>query len=136
MGSSFVDGVKVDSRSIASVGNLITGYPLTMGQDPTGAYGVAGAFDVDDLGIWRRALSDYEAVSIYAAGQFNDSFNVYGPVKLSANHVGTNIDVAWQAGTLQQSTNLSGPYSTVTGASAPFYRTTAGGSAMFFRLKQ
>ncbi len=136
LGSSFVDGVKVDSRSIASVGTLITGYPLNMGQDATGAYGVAGTFDVDDLGIWRRALSDYEAVSIYAAGQFNDSFNAYGPVKLSANHVGTNVDVAWQAGTLQQSTNLSGPYSTVTGASAPFYRTTAGGSAMFFRLKQ
>jgi hypothetical protein len=92
---------------------------------------------LDDLGIWQLALSDYQAASIYAAAQLNQSFNVYGPLKVDIQVTGaTNIDLSWQAGTLQQSTNILGPYSPVTGAAAPFYRTNASGSAMFFRVKQ
>jgi hypothetical protein len=100
-------------------------------------YGVSGWFNLDDLGIWGRPLNDYEALSIYAAGQANESFNVFGPVKVGIQVTdATNMDLSWQAGTLQQSTNVSGPYSPVTGATAPFYRTNASGSAMFFRVKQ
>jgi hypothetical protein len=138
MASSWVDGVKVNARSIATVGSLIdTGELLTIGNDPTGMYGVSGWFNLDDLGIWGRPLNDYEALSIYAAGQANESFNVFGPVKVGIQVTdATNMDLSWQAGTLQQSTNVSGPYSPVTGATAPFYRTNASGSAMFFRVKQ
>ncbi len=137
MGSTFVDGAKADARSIAAVGNLITGYTLTLGQDPTGTYGVAGAFDLDDLGIWRRALSDYEAASIYAAAQSsNESFDVYGPVKVYVNHVGGNVDVSWQAGTLLQSTSVTGPFTPVGGAQPPFYRTTPTGTTQFYRVQQ
>jgi hypothetical protein len=136
VGSTFVDGAKVDSRSIATVGSLATGYTLSLAQDPTGAYGVTAAFDLDDLGIWRRALNDYEAASIYAAGRVNESFDVYGPVKVYVNHVGTNVDVSWQAGTLLQSTSANGLYSPVGGATVPFYRVPANGSAMFFRVQQ
>ena len=135
-GSSFVDGVKVDSRSIATLGSLITTYTLTLGQDPTGIYGVSGAFDLDDVGIWRRALSEYEAESIYAAGQVNESFDIYGPVKVHVYNVGANVDVSWQAGTLLQATRPSGPFTPVPGASPPFFRTNAVGSAMFFRVHQ
>jgi len=80
-------------------------------------------------------LTSYEAVSIYGAGQNNESFDVYGPVKAYVNHVGTNVDVSWQAGTLLQSTNVAGPYKAVTGATPPFYRTTPTGSSMFFRIQ-
>jgi hypothetical protein len=136
LASSFVDGVKVNIRSIGEVGSLIdTGELLTIGNDPTGAYGVSGWFNLDDLGIWGRALNDYEALSIYAAGQANESFDVVGPVQLSVNHVGTNIDLSWQTGTLQESTNLSGPFTPVPGATSPFYQTNASGSSMFFRVK-
>ncbi len=137
LASTFVDGAKVDTRSIAAVGSLITGYTLTLGQDPSGAYGVSGGFDLDDVGVWRRALTDYEASSIFAAAQSSgESFDVYGPVKVSVNLNGTNADVSWQSGTLLQSTNAAGPYVAVQGATAPFYRTTAGGKAVFFRVRQ
>jgi hypothetical protein len=136
MGSTFVDGVKVDSRSIAAIGSLVTGNPLTIGQDATGTYGVVGAFDLDDLGVWRLALSDADAASIYStAGRLDESFDVYGPVTLNIQLSGSNMDLSWQAGTLLQSTNVSGPYTPVPGAAAPFYRSSAGGGPKFFRVK-
>jgi hypothetical protein len=133
--SVYVDGVLAESWSIVGLGTLDSGNPVIIGQDPTGVYGVAGAYTVDDVGVWRRALEAHEAASIYAAGQRNQSFNVYGPVLLNMRPLGTNIDLTWQAGTLLWSTSVSGPYDPVPGATAPFYRTNAAGAAMFFRVK-
>lgn len=134
---SFVDGVQVDSRSIAAIGNLDTGNGIYLGQDPSGLYGVTAAYDLDDLGIWRKALTGYDALSIYNAGQNSkESFDVYGPVKVYLTAVGGNIDISWQAGTLLQSSSINGPYTPVSGATPPFYRTTASGSTRFFRVQQ
>ena len=132
----YVDGILSGSWSIAGLGTLNNGNTITIGQDPTGNYGSA-TFDLDDLGIWRRALTSYEAASVYGAAQKSgESFDVYGPVKLGVKLSGTNVEVNWQAGTLLQSTNASGPYVAVPGAAAPFYRTPAAGSAVYFRVKQ
>ena len=134
--SSYVDGNLIDKRSIKGVGSLATGYTMTIGQDPTGSYGNAN-FNLDDLGIWRRALSDYEVLSVYnAAAVANESFDVYGPIKVYVKQVGTNIDVNWQSGTLLQSATVNGTYTPVAGATPPFYRTTASGPAKFFRVQQ
>ena len=57
-------------------------------------------------------------------------------MKVSVSTVGTNLDLSWQAGTLLQSTNVSGTYTPVPGATAPFYRTSATNSATFFRVQQ
>jgi len=82
-------------------------------------------------------LTAYEAASVYGAAQTSgESFDVYGPVKVSATHVGTNFDVSWQAGTLLHSTNVAGPYKAVSGTTAPFYRTIPSGSSMFYRVQQ
>jgi hypothetical protein len=131
-----VDGVLDGSWSIAGLGSLNPGNLITIGQDPTGSYG-SETFDLDDVGIWRRALTAYEAAGVYGAAQRSgESFDVYGPVKVSVSQVGTNLDLSWQAGTLLQSTNVAGPYAAVAGATAPFYRTTATGSSKFFRVQQ
>jgi len=123
------------SWSIAGLGTLEYGNGITIGEDPTGNYGSA-TFDLDDLGIWRRALTAYDAASIYAAAHVSgQSFNVYGPVQVSVKQTGRNVDVNWPAGTLLQSANVAGPYTAVTGATAPFYRTTPAASAMFYRVK-
>jgi hypothetical protein len=115
--------------------NLDTGKPWNIGQ-ASGNYPEAGTFEMDDMGIWRRVLTSYEAASIYAAGQISQSFDVYGPVRLNIQLSGGNVDLSWQAGTLLQSTNVSGPYAAVPGAAPPFYRTSAGGAAMFLRVQQ
>ena len=103
----------------------------------SGTYAVDGQFDMDDLGIWRRALSRADAESIYVVGQdYGKSFDTYGPVVLSVNKSGAYIDVSWQAGTLLQSTSVNGVYTPVPGATAPFYRASPTSSATFFRVQQ
>ncbi|HXP61879.1 MAG TPA: LamG-like jellyroll fold domain-containing protein [Dongiaceae bacterium] len=134
---SYVDGQWIDTRSIASLGSLITGNALTIGQDPTGTYGVGGTFGLDDLGIWRRALSGYEILSIYTAAQnAAESFDVYGPVRLSIAMVAGQHLLAWQAGTLESADQLNGAqtvWTPVPGAAPPIYTLPATAAQKFYR---
>lgn len=134
--SVYRDGVLEDQRSITSAAawNLDTGMTWSIGQ-AGGSYGETAAFDIDDMGIWRRALSGYEALSIYNAALAGRSFDVQGPVNLYLNYSGGNFDLSWQTGTLLQSTTVQGPWTPVPGATAPFYRTTPAGAAMFYRVR-
>jgi hypothetical protein len=133
---TYIDGPSIDTRTITGLGTLVMGQTLTIGQDPSGAYGNNGAFDLDDLGIWRRSLSDYEVQSIYGAAQNSgQSFNVYGPVMLHLEMSGSDIVLAWQAGTLLKADNLTGPWTPVAGASAPFIKLTPSETRKFYRVQ-
>jgi hypothetical protein len=73
---TYVDGVAAhftvrDGSSIAAAGNADTGRPATIGQDPSGMYRESGTADIDDLGVWRRALTALEASSIYMVAVSN-----------------------------------------------------------------
>jgi hypothetical protein len=73
---TYLDGVAAPyaveaGSSIAAAGNIDTGRPANIGQDPTGRYPESGSADIDDLGVWRRALTALEAGSIYMAGVSN-----------------------------------------------------------------
>ena len=48
---------------------LSSGTPIHIGQDGTGGYGHNLAGDLDDLAIWRRALSMAEVEALYQVGQ-------------------------------------------------------------------
>ena len=64
--------------------NVDTGHPAIIGQDPTGQYEETGSADIDDLGVWRKALAPLEAASIYMAAVSNNlSFVGTGPISLS-----------------------------------------------------
>ena len=135
---SYVDGQWVNTRSIAALGDLETGEPPTIGSDPTGAYNVTGTFDLDDLGIWRRALSGYEVLSIYTAAQdSNQSFDVYGPVKVSIAPDGAHVIIAWQAGTLEYADEFQGAQTVWTSIAAapPTYTVLASAAHRFYRIK-
>jgi hypothetical protein len=132
--NTFVDGALVDTRSISGLGNLDTGNAVTLGQDPTGTHGIAGAYDIDDVGIWSRVLTTYEAASIFGAGTIGQSFDVNGPVSLSIKQDGGSIDLIWQSGSLQSADSPTGPWGLVNGAVAPFYQFTPGGSQKFYRI--
>ena len=69
LGVTYLDGVRVDSRAITNLGDLDTGNVFNIGQDPTGYYPETAAADIDDLGIRRRALTEYQALSIFGAAQ-------------------------------------------------------------------
>jgi len=134
---SYVDGALIDSRSVGAVGSLITGNILAIGQDPTGAYGVSGTFALDDLGIWKRALSPTEAESIYMVAQSSGrSFDSFVRGSLALQKSGSNLQLIWEAGTLQWADSPEGAWTDVPNAGPSFYQLTAASYAKkFFRVK-
>ena len=71
---------------ISGVGNLDTGSPVNIGQNgegnftPRGESGLRSEAEIDNLGVWRVALTEDEAESIYVAGQqYGRSFDVAAP---------------------------------------------------------
>jgi hypothetical protein len=137
MANTYVDGVQIDSRSIAGVaGSLQPGNPIALGQDPTGGYEVDGSFTLDDVGIWRRALSTFDAQAIYAAGENGGrSFDKFGPVTVFLTPSGEGFFLNWQAGTLVESDTVDGAYTAVAGATAPSYFVTPAAAKKFYRVQ-
>jgi hypothetical protein len=134
---TYLDGVQVDTRPISNLGSIDTGGTFSIGQDPTGTYSESGAADLDDMGIWRRALTPTEAYAIYYVGAtYGKSFNSYGPWLVTLTPSGTgNLILTWQGGTLVQSTSVSGPWTPVPGATPPNYSVTPVGAAKFYKIQ-
>ncbi len=136
VGTTYLDGVKVDASTLAGLGDIDTPGPFNIGQDPTGTYGESGSADLDDLGIWRRVLTPDEAYAIYEAGaNAGASFDTYGPERLAAVHSGSDLLLIWQAGTLLESDSLNGPWTPISGATAPSYRVPVGTGPKYYRVK-
>jgi hypothetical protein len=93
---TYLDGVAANytvqgGTSIASAGNIDTGHPATIGQDPTGNYKESGSADIDDLGVWRKTLSALEAASIYMAAVSNALSFTGAPAPLSISASSPNL---------------------------------------------
>jgi hypothetical protein len=135
---TYLDGVAVVSQLATGIGNMNTAGPVNIGQDPTGLYPEQGSAAVDDLAVWRRSLTSYEAYAVYyAATNSNASFDVPGQVKLSITIAGTNVVVTWNTGatlgTLMQADSLSGPWTPV-GVYVPFYQVPHSSARKFYRV--
>jgi hypothetical protein len=138
--STYLDGFPVgfekqQGTSFQAAGDIDTGSWFTIGQDPTGTYAQSGAGDIDDVGIWRRAISPLEAASIYMAGVSNQlSFTGSAPVTTPTISLG-QVNGNWQityTGTLLSSPTVNGTYSAVGGAANP-YVIPAGTQVQFYR---
>jgi len=127
---------KIDGNGFVTSGTVDSGRTATIGQDPTGRYGENGEGWIDDLGVWRRALSPLEVASIYIAGaQSSLSFtnSQTSLPSISIEHLtGTKVRVSWSAGTLQSAANVAGPYSNID-AKSPY--TNSPSAATFYRTK-
>lgn len=140
-GVTYLDGVIVDVSSIAGLGaGIDVGNDFNIGQDPTGTYGESGVENIDDLGIWRRALTQYEAEAIYVVGsKYGRSFDVPAPavVTLTIQQTGSSITIGWSTGALQSAPTAHGPWTNVPGATAPSYTFTPNGSTpvTFYRAQ-
>ncbi len=86
-----------------------TTWAVNIGQDGTGVYHDGGsAYDIDamidDLGIWRRALTAKEAAGIFAAGQSGKDLtqastaSTGGTATLSATVSSGDLNLSWTAG--------------------------------------
>jgi hypothetical protein len=124
--------------TVIGIGNINSTNSATIGQDPTGVYPQSsqGNINIDDLGVWNRALTPLEAASIFTAANVNQlSFTAPATVTVSlAVLPGAHLQLTWSQGSLQTSTNLLGPWSILEGATSPF-TTNLIGSQQFFRAK-
>lgn len=135
--TTYLDGVLVDTTSIVGLGSLDTGNAYIIGQDPTGAYGQSATESMDDLGIWQRALTQYEAESIHAVGQFGRSFDSVAPaaVVLAIQFgVGGNLSLQYASGALQSAPSINGPWANVPNANAPATTVTPTAGNVFYRV--
>jgi hypothetical protein len=151
--SVYTDGVLTITKPDLTTGNIDTddlGYGVNIGQDGQGNYtdnggaGITNAL-IDDVGIWRRALSSQEASAIYTAGQSgnNLALAVVAPMApiLSAHLSGANIVINWQGSPtlkLQKTTSLNpSSWSDVSGTLGASTATVPiTGAALFFKLAQ
>lgn len=135
----YMDGTPAHRKPIAGLQfNPDTGMPINIGQGAYGDYTVGGSFELDDLGIWRRALSKYEAEAIYVVGNGHGrSFDTEGPatVTLACQSTVAGLVLTWSAGTLESADTLAGPWTAVAGASAPSYTAPMSGACKFFRVR-
>jgi hypothetical protein len=138
--ATYLDGVKAHAMSIASGAGWDFNVPTTswnIGQAEGGTYAVAGTFEMDDLGVWRRLLNHYEAQAIYVVGNgYGRSFDTTAPpeVRIQIEATASGVELRWSNGTLESSERVDGGYSTVLGAASPFTVTPATGNR-FYRVK-
>jgi hypothetical protein len=153
--TTYIDGVLAieylnSGTALDAAGDIDSGAPATIGQDPTGLYGEDGVADVADFGVWRKALSPLEAASIFEAGSFNGlSFTGTPPIPTSISITGVrksgnSVNVSWSATPLIAYTYSvwscdalnGGSWTTiVTGLTSTNYSdTTATGSQEFYRV--
>jgi hypothetical protein len=118
---------------VSDAGDIDTGYPPIIGQDPSGLYPENGEGDIDDLGIWRRALTPLEATSLYMAATAGGlSFTGTGPEppSISIARSGASLTITY-TGTLQSAPDVTGPYTDVQGAQSPYPVPTTAEKAFF-----
>jgi len=101
--ATYLDGTQVDSEAISFIVNINNNNAATIGQDPTGAYRVPDGTqaDLDDLGVWTRALTSLEVSGAYLAGSSNHvSFAAAGlaPVTISTQLAVGNTSLSYTGG--------------------------------------
>lgn len=140
VGTTYLDGILVDSRPDFSGGDLDTGNPTNVGQDGTGTYGETGASDLDDLGVWRRVLTPFEAFNIYTVGRSYgasfDSSSIPSGAKITLTYqplADGSAQIFWAAGTLQSAPTAKGPWTSVSGSPTSPYTVTPAGAGTFYR---
>ena len=143
--STYLDGVLASTIPLEGAGvDVSTGIsrPTNIGATGNpGIYRTRMTADIDDIGIWRRALNPYEAQAIHVVGQqYGRSFDDAGPVitdpELKIVVSGTALEIQWLAGTLEATSSLSGgEWKPVVGAAAPKYTVAPGSSGQFYRVR-
>jgi hypothetical protein len=123
-----------------------TTWAVNIGQDGTGVYYDNGSSrninaHIDDVGIWRRALTGGEAKGLYNAGlSGKDLSQAIAVEKLAIAQSGGNVIINWAGNPalkLQKATVITGPWSDVSGTLGASTATIPiTGSASFFRLTQ
>jgi hypothetical protein len=139
---TYLDGVpspftRQQGTSVIAAGDISTGAPATIGQDPSGLYPEIGSGDITDLGVWRRTLTPLEAASIYVAGAESKlSFTGTADVILTIEAAAGHHVLTWPSGTLQSAGEVTGPYSDLPSAISPYTVDNSAAARAFYRVRQ
>jgi hypothetical protein len=136
--STYVDGLLAGKWAIGGLGTMYYNNAITIGNDPTGTYGAGGAGAggaVDDVGVWRRALTPLEAAAIYVAGISNQASFTSTTVTLSIQRSGSQLQLSWPSGVLQSADQVTGTYSDITPAPSSPYLVSPSLSKKFYRVR-
>jgi hypothetical protein len=124
-GFIYVDGVLAASASGAAVASLRSSTLTYIGRDQRdNNQPLTG--DLDEIALFNRALTPAEVANIAPA--------VIPPV-VSISRSGTDAVVTWDAGSLLEATNVTGPWTMNSAATSP-YTVPATNSTMFFRAQR
>jgi len=136
-GLTYLDGALVSTVGISAVDNIDAGNTFNIGQDPTGLYTEGATNYLDDLGIWKgRVLTANEAYATYYVGNlYGRSYDAVYPITMELVKVDGNNYIVWQAGTLQWADAVSGPYTAVPAAAAPYYQISPIAAQKYFRVQ-
>jgi hypothetical protein len=131
-GTTYLDGLLVNSTGFSILDNIDSGNPFNIGQDPTGGYNETGEYYLDDLCVWKnRVINSTEAYSAFYVGNtYGASLDTIAPITITVVKIGSGYWLVWQAGTLLQADNVGGPYTPV-GASAPYYQLPLSGKKFY-----
>jgi hypothetical protein len=113
-------------KAVGFVANGLNGDPAVAGGPTTLAIRSDGAFGAWDGGVDEVAVYNY----VLSAQQIRDHF--LNTTHLTIADIGGNVVVTWPAGTLQTSTNVSGIYTNISGATSPFTNSAIG--TRFYRV--
>lgn len=129
---TYLNGEVIDIEDISGLRDLNSGLPTNIGEDGTGTYngenGSPGISDgmMDELGIWRRVLTQQEVEAIYAQGAAGVTLNnvevgaVIGGDDITITGVslsGTDLTVTWEGSAanyiVQTAPTVDGPWTAV-----------------------
>lgn len=102
--------------------------PETVGNNPNeagGVYGFNGT--LSDFAVFKQAFNQNQVQTLY-----NAALGVLPPVTLQIGLVGTEVQITWPYGTLQQATSLNGPWANNSQATSPYAIPPDG--TMFYRV--
>jgi hypothetical protein len=125
----YVNGVN-NANATISAGLQLGTSPISIGSRQA-AYNTTYTMNflgsIDEVAIYNYALNPIQVLNHYKAGT-NSVVTIY------AQKAGANLTLIWSPGTLQSATNVAGPYSDISGATAP-YTISPSEAQRYYRVK-
>jgi hypothetical protein len=133
--SLYLDGAPADSASMG-------GFNIEQLGFNTGRFGCGYYFadpdlagSINELRIYAGVLTTNDVLNNFNAGPDTlQPLSSTPQIRLAVARSGNQLVLTWPLGTLEQAGNLTGPWSTVSGATSPYMPVMAS-SKMFYRVR-
>ncbi len=119
------NGLESNADTGLTLGSQTFDAPLIIGGDPYDLVNRTFNGKIAQVAVFTSALSQTQVQQLYSAGA--------PQIQFSGSRSGGNLNLNWNYGGLLESTNVTGPWVPVTGATSPYTVPTTN-AAEFFRV--